>query len=161
MNFRLGFVLTLVITAAAAAHGQVTSLWTAKVDVLGNFVMQNTFPLQSDVISNFTPDVPITVTRVQLQAAVGSYINGGNNGLSSCSRLPEIQITDGTKKYALPIPNASIQENQFGEQYASSVSNDSGPIHLTFDAGAALTLRVLAGDKGCNPYEINITVQYH
>ncbi|MBA3913144.1 MAG: hypothetical protein H0X25_04670 [Acidobacteriales bacterium] len=145
---------------ATFAQAQAPSLWNAKVDSLGNFVMQNTFPLESDVISNFTPDTAITVTRLQLQAA-GSYINGGANNLSSCAKVPAIQITDGNKKYALAIPNASIQYNQHNEQYAGSVSNDSGPIRLSFPPGALLTLRALAGDKGCSPYEINITVQYH
>lgn len=145
----LSVALMAVILPLNARAQNGPLLWTSFIDVLGNYVRGNS---QSVVVSRFTPGVAITVTRMQLQAAQGSslYPQGGR-----CSPLPKITVTDGTTKYSLAIPNA----RETGP-YPFSVHADSGPITVSFPASANLLLRVIPGEKGCNPGAINIAVQY-
>jgi hypothetical protein len=123
-------------------------LWTSYIDVIGNYLRGDS---ESTVVSRFTPGVAITVTRVQLQAAQGSYIWPK----SKCGKLPGIRITDGTSQYAISIPNARESGS-----YPISVNADSGPILVSFPVDANLRLSVFRGTASCNAGSVNVTVQY-
>jgi hypothetical protein len=144
--------LSVALMAAALsfnAQAQNTSplLWTSVIDVVGNYVRSDS---EGTFVSRFTPGVAVTVTRMQLQAAFGSSVNG-----HKCSPVPRIRVTDGTTSHSIAIPNA----REVGSQ-PFSVHADSGPIAVSFPANANLVLRVLPGETGCNPGSINVTVQY-
>jgi hypothetical protein len=143
----VAMIAGILLLNAQAQNGPF--LWTCFIDVLGNYVRRDS---QGTVVSRFTPGVAIIVTRVQLQAAQGSYrfSEGG-----PCSQLPKIRMTDGTTKYALAIPNARGKG-----PYPHSVNADSGPIAVYFPANADLRLTVLPGDTDCIAGSINVTVQY-
>jgi hypothetical protein len=138
----------LILSTNAQAQNAGPFLWTGYIDVLGNYVLPYS---TGTVVSRFTPGVAITVTRVQLQAAFGSYIYPK----SRCSPLPKVRVTDGTTEYRLAIPNARMNG-----PYPHSVNADSGTIAVGFPANANLRLTVLPGQTGCNPASINVTVQY-
>jgi hypothetical protein len=144
--------LTMIVFAAglsASAQAQTGPLlWNSFIDVLGNFTRADT---ESAIVSRFTPGNPVTVTRLQLQAAFGSNIDLK----TGCEPVPQIKVTDGTTSYALPIPNA-----RFGGPYPLSVHADSGPISVAFPADANLWIGVVQGQERCDPGTINITVQY-
>lgn len=137
------FLLNLALCfLALPLHAQ--NLWTSKIDTFGNYVKPNN-PNTHGVVSNFTPADPITVNRIQLVAAGGQV----------CSSLPRIEVTDGTTHHALEIPNTTSTSG-FGP-----VSNDSGPISLSYAAGDLVQVKALPAPSGsCNPFEINIVVQY-
>ena len=136
LNLALGlFVLPL--------HAQ--NVWSSKIDTFGNFVQQPSNPYSNGVVSIFTPATGITITRIQLQAAGGQV----------CTSVPGIKVTDGTTSVGLTIPNASVPAGDFG-----SVSNDTGPVSVSYPAGDELKLKAVPGNSGCNPFEINIVVQY-
>jgi hypothetical protein len=40
------------------------------------------------------------------------------------------------------------------------VSADSGVINLLYAIGTRIVVQAVPGSEGCNPFEINITVQY-
>jgi hypothetical protein len=129
-------------------------VWSSYANFLGNFTPTTANPLLSPIVSNFTPDQSITVTRVQLHAAIGA--NEGAFGVASCTVVPAVKITDGTHSVSLQIPNAPTNSQfNFG-----AVSNDTGPIHLEFAAGAKLSAEIVPGDTNCNATEVNVTVQY-
>src|SRR5205807_2543884 len=111
----------------------------------GNYVKQTANPNANGIVSVFTPATGITVNRIQLQAAGGQV----------CSTLPGTKVTDDIASAFLAIPNTTATGGNFGP-----VSNDSGPISLPFSANTKLTVTAAAGSSGCNPFEINITVQY-
>ena len=148
-----GLVALALLTAMLSLNAQAQTagplLWTGYIDVLGNYLP--TFS-GGGTFSRFTPGVPVTVTRVQLQAAQGSYIY---NTKDKCHPLPQIRVTDGTINYDLAIPNA-----RFTGRYPSAVSADSGVISVSFTGTPSLRLVVIPGEKGCDPASINVTVQY-
>jgi hypothetical protein len=121
------------------------NLWTSKIDTFGNFVKQTENPNTDGIVSRFTPASDISVTRVQLQVAGGT----------SCTALPGIEVTDSTTSFTILIPNSTLKNGYYGP-----VSADSGPIELPFPKNAPLLVKATPGNSGCNPYEINITVQY-
>ena len=123
-------------------------LWTSYIDVLGNYVPTS----GGGTFSRFTPGVPITVTRLQLQAAYGSYISGTRD---KCHPLPKVRVTDGTTNYDLAIPNA-----RFTGRYPTAVNADSGQISISFSGTPSLRMVVIPGEKNCDPGSINVTVQY-
>jgi hypothetical protein len=128
----------VLLTLPATAQ----NVWTSKIDTFGNFVKQNVNPHANGIVSRFTPAANITVNRIQLQASGGTI----------CSKLPGVKITDGTTTYILPIPNAKAD--------FAPASADSGPISLSYTAGQEIALKAVPGSSGCNPFEINIVVQY-
>lgn len=136
------------MSLSAQAQSAGPFLWNSYVDVVGNYTRIDS---ESPVVSRFTPGVAVTVTRVQLQAALGSLIFPN----TKCSPLPRIGVTDGTTEFSIAIPNA----RQTGG-FPKSVHNDSGPIAVSFPANAELVVKVLPGQKGCDPGSININVQY-
>jgi hypothetical protein len=147
-----GLLAVALLTATLSLNAQAQTagplLWTGYIDVLGNYL-----PISSGggTFSRFTPAVPVTVTRVQLQAAHGSYIYLTNG---KCHPLPKIRVTDGATNYDLAIPNA-----RFSGHYPTAVNADSGPISVRFLEGS-LRLVVIPGETGCDGSSINVTVQY-
>jgi hypothetical protein len=123
-------------------------LWSSFIIGTESYARNNS---NATVVSRFTPGVAIVVTRIQLQAAQGSYISQN----TKCIHVPKVRVTDGTTEYALAIPNA----RQSGA-YPSSVQADSGPISAAFPANAELRLSVLPGDFNCTAGAINVNVQY-
>ena len=148
---RLLAVPLILATFSLNAHSQNSGplLWTGYIDTLGNYL--HTYS-GGGTFSRFTPGVPITVTRVQFQAAQGSYIY---NSKQPCHPVPKIRVTDGTNHYDLAVPNARWKGN-----YPKAVSGDSGQISVGLSGSAAPRLVVLPGEKGCSAYSINVTVQY-
>ena len=138
-----------VLSLNAQAQNSGPYLWTGYIDVMGNYLHAYS---GGGVFSRFTPGVAITVTRVQLQAAHGSYIY---NEKVPCRPVPKIRVTDGTTNYDLPIPNA-----RWTGRYPIAVSADSGLIAASFSASSKLTLVLIPGQSGCNGNSINVTVQY-
>jgi hypothetical protein len=142
-------LIAIVLSMNAQAQNAGPFLWSSFILVVGDYTQQYS---EGSAVSRFTPGVPVTVSRVQLQAAQGSNV-GLNN--AKCSYVPRLRVTDGTTKYEIAIPNArGTGRNPF------SVSADSGPINVSFPANANLRLLVLHGEKGCTAGTINVTVQY-
>jgi hypothetical protein len=141
------FLLTMTLgLLILPLHAQ--NVWSSKIDTFGNFVHSPFNPHANGIVSILTPATAITVNRIQLQ---------GINGLDGvmCSPLAGIKVTDGTTTAALAIPNTTATDGNPGP-----VTNDSGPISLAFPAGDRLRLVAVPGSAGCNPFEINIVVQY-
>jgi hypothetical protein len=97
--------------------GALTSTWTA---------------------SSWTPDKPVTVTRVQVQAKTAP---------AGCSTNAIVRLTDGTTPINLTV---------------SAASNDTGSISQNYAAGSTLTVNVQTAASGCStsPADANVTVQY-
>jgi hypothetical protein len=147
-------LLTLALVGAilslnAQAQTAGPLLWTGYIDVMGNYLHAHS---GGGTFSRFTPGVAITITRMQLQAAVGSSIDYTK---VPCSPVPKIRVTDGTTNYDLAIPNA-----RWKGRYPMAVSADSGPLSVGYSGGAALRLVLIPGQTGCNGGAINVTVQY-
>jgi hypothetical protein len=142
----ISLVIGMLSLNAQAQTGP--ALWTSYIDVLGNYFRVRT---EGNVVSRFTPGTPIFVTRVQLQAAQGSYLFPQGK----CQPLPKIKVTDGTTSYMLAIPNARSSGG-----FPVSVSADSGPIYLSYPQNAKIRLTVVPGETGCSGGAINVTIQY-
>jgi len=69
--------------------------------------------------------------------------------------LPGIKVTNGTSTVFLAIPNTTATNGSTGP-----VTNDTGVISVPFSAGTQIRLKAVTGGNSCNPYEINIVVQY-
>jgi hypothetical protein len=138
------FLLTLAL-ALFALPLQAQNVWSSKIDTFGNYFVQTANPNANGIVSVFTPATNITINRIQLQAA------GGQN----CSSVPGIKVTDGTSTVFLSIPNTTATSGDFGP-----VTNDTGVISVNFTAGTQLRLKAVAAASYCNPFEINIVVQY-
>jgi hypothetical protein len=97
--------------------GALTSTWTA---------------------SSWTPDKPVTITRIQVQAKTAP---------AGCSTNAIVRFTDG----ATPI-NLTI----------SAAANDTGAITQNYAAGSTLNVSVQTAASGCTtaPADANVTVQY-
>jgi hypothetical protein len=97
--------------------GALTSTWTA---------------------SSWTPDKPVTVTRVQVQAKTAP---------AGCSTNAIVRLTDGTTPINLTV---------------SAASSDTGSISQNYAAGSTLTVSVQTTASGCStsPADANVTVQY-
>lgn len=144
---RLLLVSVTLCLVAFPLHAQ--NLWSAKLDVFGNFVKSSGNPNANGVLSEFTPATGITINRVQLSSPAGGF---------GCNPLPSIKITDGTTSISLAIPNSTATNSPI-----NPVSNDTGPISDTFPAGDKLRMILVPG--GCAsyqdyPYEISVNVQY-
>ncbi len=137
---KLLFSLTLCLFALPL-HAQ--NVWSSKIDTFGNFAPAPGSNANG-IVSIFTPATGITVNRIQLQVAGGQ----------KCSTLPGIRVTDGATSAFLAIPNTTAASAP------GPASNDSGEISLSFPAGDTVRVKAVAAPKGCNPYEINIVVQY-
>ena len=90
--------------------------------------------------SEFTPDTPITVTRIQVRLGTVP---------ASCATNARVRLTDGTTFRAVTLAGART---------------DSGPIALDYAAGSRLT--VLVGQAascpaGTLPADANVVVQYY
>jgi hypothetical protein len=160
LSFFLILGLAVVAAQSSGSSGSAPLLWNAKIDVLGNYIFgYPSMPLESKVVSTFTPSSDITVTRMQLQAASGA---SKGNPLTNCTVVPSIHLYDSHDRLGIDIPNAPIGNGHFGA-YAGSVSSDSGPVSVHFDAGVPISIVALPGDPVpdyCTAYEINIAVQY-
>jgi hypothetical protein len=138
--FLLNLALGLLILPL---HAQ--NVWSSKIETFGNYVNQPINPHANGVVSVFTPATDVTVNRIQVQVAGGTV----------CGRLPGIRVTDGTTSFTVPIPNMIATDSDFGP-----VSADSGVISLAYTAGTRIAVLAVPGSAGCNPFEINISVQY-
>jgi hypothetical protein len=139
------FLLSIALGLfALPLHAQ--NVWSSKIDTFGNFVVLPSNPNANGVVSVFTPASNITVTRIQLASPAGQI---------GCSPLPGIKVTNGTSTVFLAIPNTTATNGSTGP-----VSNDTGVISVPFSAGTQIRLKAVPGGNGCNPYEINIVVQY-
>lgn len=159
LSFVLLIGLALVAAQSSGSSGSAPLLWNAKIDTLGNFILGKYLPLQSKVVSTFTPGADITVTRMQLQAASGA---SKGSPPAACTVVPSIHLYDNHDRLGIDIPNGPIGSGKFGT-YAGSVSSDSGPVSLHFSAGVPISIVALPGDDTstfCNAGEINIAVQY-
>jgi len=122
------------------------NVWTAYVENLAYYQKGDTHPFADGVVSRFTPATDITVTRLQLEAA-----GGGQH----CDSLPAEVVTNGISRVRIPIPNTQSDGNLPGPS-----SSDSGPVEIPFGQGTKLGMKILFGTPNCNPFQINVTVQY-
>jgi hypothetical protein len=92
------------------------------------------------VVSTLTPDAPIVVTRIEVQATTGP---------EECRRNAVLSITDGTAAGTKSMPIARA-------------TNDSGALALRFPAGASVTVGITVPFLRCEvpPANANVTVQY-
>ncbi len=138
-------LLTLALgLLALPLHAQ--NVWTSKIDTFSNYVPVPSNPNANGIVSVFTPATNITVNRIQLSSPAGQI---------GCSPLPGIKVTDGTSTVFLAIPNTTATNGNVGP-----VTNDTGAISVLYLAGNQLRLKAVPGGNSCNPYEINIVVQY-
>lgn len=95
-------------------------------------------PVTLFTAATFTPDNPITITRVEAQAATAP---------AACTTSAVLQVGDGTTTQNLTI---------------SAATNDSGPLSLNFAAGVPITLKVGTAAFRCKPApsDVNVVVQY-
>jgi DNA-binding beta-propeller fold protein YncE len=96
------------------------------------------------VASTFTPETPITVTRVQAHLAVAP---------KGCELDAVLQLTDGT-----PGGTATLALKR--------AENDSGALALSYSPGVPLKVRLVQGAScrrhgGTAPSQANVVVQYH
>jgi hypothetical protein len=89
------------------------------------------------VVSTFTPDVPIRITRVQAQLA------------SSGKCAADLIVTNGTSSYTLLV---------------DQLANDSGAIAVNFAGGTPVRLEVAPSSScdrlGARAAQANVVVQY-
>jgi hypothetical protein len=90
--------------------------------------------------STLTPGSSIIVTRIQARAVVPP---------TSCTTNAEIEISDGTTLGT-------------GNLVVVGAESDSGPIGLSFKAGAPVIIGVGTAAGGCqtSPSSVNLVVQY-
>ena len=120
----------------------------------------------SDVISRFTPDKEIVVTRLEVQASQGPQrlLFSPTFQAVACTNPVAFKITDGTTTFTLPLPSATTVVT--GKPNPSSA--DSGPLKIAFPTGAKIVLSMVPGDAtdpisgatACFFNNANITVQY-
>jgi hypothetical protein len=93
---------------------------------------------QTFTASAFTPDLAVTVTRIEVQLQTAP---------AGCTVNARFRVTDGTTGRAVVI---------------NAAREDTGPIALTFAAGARISVEVNRTAQGCvtNPAIANIVVQY-
>ena len=87
----------------------------------------------------FTPDTPITVTRIQVQMP---------NPPAGCFVNARVRLTDGTTAEVLTVNRAH---------------EDSGPLTINYAAGTPLSVhvsRAAACGAGVAPADANVVVQY-
>jgi hypothetical protein len=118
-------------------------VWTSKIGVFGNYVPTTTNPNLNGIVSVFTPATGITINRIQLQAIQSQ----------KCSAKAGIKVTDGTSSIFLSIPNTA-------RNGLVAVAHDSGVMSVPFAASVPIFLRAVPASDGCNPFEVNIVVQY-
>jgi hypothetical protein len=152
------FCVSIPLAAEDSSRTVGPLVWSSYANVLGNFIPRPQAPLFSPVVSNFTLDRGITVTRVELHAAIGAF----NPFVPApCTVLPAVKLTDGTHSVSLHIPTAPT--DSLGD--LGAVSADTGPIRLEFPADARLAVVIVPGDfeppTFCTATEVNVTVQYH
>jgi hypothetical protein len=133
--------------------------------VIFSFYYDSSVPNTSDVVSRFTPEQAIAVTRIEVQAVLGSQRYNRPAGTTIPCTMPiSFKITDGEQSFTLPLPSAAtVVTNSY-----NSSSADSGPLDLAFPAGAKIVLSVIQGDpedpgsnkSKCFAQQVNITVQY-
>lgn len=101
----------------AVLIGPLTSRWTA---------------------ARWTPDKPITITRIELET---------KSAPSGCSTNAVVSLSDGANSIYLSV---------------SGQANDSGPISQNYRAGTSLTLSVHTPAAGCAnlPADANVVIQY-
>jgi hypothetical protein len=104
-------------TVSAGLHGALDSPWTALT---------------------WTPDKPLTVTRLQTQVRTAP---------SACGTGAVIRVSNGTSQVDLPI---------------AAAANDTGTVAHAFAAGIPITIALSQGASGCAvmPANGNIVVQY-
>jgi hypothetical protein len=156
------FLLLACLVFGTGVWAQLSPLtWNSFVSNSGFY--NSSVPNTSDVVSRFTPAQAIAITRIEVQAALGSQRFG--LGLTiPCTKPVSFKITDGEQSFTLPLPSAAT----FVSNTKNPSSADSGPLDLAFPAGAKIVLSVIQGDPpdpssnttSCFANEINITVQY-
>lgn len=156
-------LVCICVISGAKAWGQVNPL-TWSTFVVANAYYDASQPGSSDVVSRFTPANAITVTRIEVQAALGSQriVFSPTFQVIACTNPIAFKITDGSKIFILPLPSAATLVT--GGNNPSSA--DSGPLNLTFLAGSNIVVAVIQGDvpdathSGCFTNNANMTVQY-
>lgn len=124
-------------TGANGATGGVASVLLAAASLGGDLTTKT-----AGVVAHFTPDQPITVTRVGLNQLSAAAL--------TCQQPPIFRITNGVKgEDALMSPGQTAY--------------DSGAHTLTFPAGAEIDIRlnaVAACVAGTHPADAGLLVQY-
>ena len=118
--------------------GVQTIATTADIDATWNVSFPGALT-STTTASTWTPDQPITVTRVQAQLLTPP---------DTCATNAVITVTDGRNEQALVV---------------SAAANDSGTLSQNFAAGTPLTVHVSTPAAGCSavPATANVVVQYH
>jgi hypothetical protein len=90
--------------------------------------------------ARFTPDVSLTLTRIQV---------GLGTAPSGCGPNAVVQISDGTAAGTKTLT-------------LTAASNDSGPLAVNYTAGTPITVGVSIRAAGCGtrPQDANVIVQY-
>jgi hypothetical protein len=140
MNYSAGTAVSSAITPSAVAapklllNGETTaSVARSEQNIFLPSALTSTW-----TASSWTPDKPVTVTRMQVQTKTAP---------AGCSTNAIVRLTDGTTPINLTI---------------SAASNDTGSISQNYAAGSTLTVSVQTAASGCStsPADANVTVQY-
>lgn len=113
----------------------------------------------SDVASQFVAEHDIVVTRIEVNVVQGpsAAISPG----TFCTTNPALVLSDGTTSTSITLANPT---NWFGPSFT-----DSGPISVSFPAGATVQLKVVQGtpdnfssaqEDDCPAGDVNVVVQY-
>ena len=146
------FLLAGVLVAEAPASNTLAT-WSAYVDSWATYAPNINDPAANE-ISAFTPECPILVSRIEIDAHIGPFAIGTPS--TQCITNQSLTLTDGTNPYTLTL---NTTPNIVGGGLHSYT--DSGALKLKFPAQTKLTLLANQGDPACfGSNEVNIVVHY-
>src|SRR5437868_5429511 len=111
------------------------------------------------LVSMFTPDTEILVTRIDAFDAHGPRLNRNSisGQMEPCSPQPSIKIESTSNGYTLQLSNKFLPNS-------SATYTDSGPLSLKFEKGVPIRLSVLPPAPRqaaqCLTRQLNVQVHY-
>jgi len=146
-------LLVAGILVAAAPASNTLATWSAYVDSWAMYVPNPNEPAANEVAA-FTPECPIIVTRIEIDAHIGPYAIG--TPATQCITNQSLTLTDGKTPYTLTLNTPPNVLNGGLHSYS-----DSGAIKLKYAAQSKLTLLANQGDPACfGGSEVNVVVHY-
>ena len=146
-------LLVAGVLVAVAPASNTLATWSAYVDSWATYAPNPNDPAANEVAA-FTPECPILVSRIEIDAHIGPYAIG--TPAAQCITNQSLTLTDGKSPYTLTLntpPNVLT-----GGLHSYT---DSGPIKLKFAEQSKLNLLANQGDPACfGGNEVNIVVHY-
>jgi hypothetical protein len=129
-------------------------LWSTPVEAFANSGGEPAF-----LVSMFTPDTEIVVTRIDAFDAHGPRLNRNSvtGQMEPCSPQPSIRIESVSNGYTLQLTNTFLPNS-------SATYTDSGPLSLKFEKGVPIRLAVVPPPSRqvaqCLTRQLNVQVHY-